>query len=95
VASSGFALYGIAHGVNASRRVLRVNPKTLVGAGLLTSCLSGLISLTGGDPFLTGLWSDKKLPFLGKVGTPLLFDVGVYLVVLGVVTLVIFSLAEE
>lgn len=31
---------------------------------------------------------------MGKVGTPLLFDTGVYLVVIGVVLIIIFELAE-
>ncbi|MFC1976517.1 MnhB domain-containing protein [Chloroflexota bacterium] len=46
-------------------------------------------------PFMTGIWSSRILPVLGKVGTPLLFDIGVYLVVLGITLLIIFSLAEE
>jgi multicomponent Na+:H+ antiporter subunit B len=37
------------------------------------------------------------LPFIGEIeiGSPLFFDIGVYLVVMGVVLMIIFSLAEE
>ena len=63
--------------------------------GLLVSLISGFISIFFRDPFLTGLWSELKMPVLGKVGTPLLFDTGVYTVVIGVTLLIIFSLSEE
>ena len=45
-------------------------------------------------PFLAGRWGSTALPVLGKPGTPLLFDVGVYLVVLGTVLTVTLSLLE-
>jgi multicomponent Na+:H+ antiporter subunit B len=32
---------------------------------------------------------------LGKLGTPLFFDIGVYLTVIGVTLLIILTLAEE
>ena len=37
----------------------------------------------------------EPLPVLGKIGTPLLFDIGVYLLVLGVTLMIIFALAED
>ena len=49
---------------------------------------------------MTGLW-DGALPlhWLGlgslKLGTPLLFDIGVYLAVIGVTLMIIFTLEEE
>jgi multicomponent Na+:H+ antiporter subunit B len=58
---------------------------------------SGIIALFYGLPFMTGLWMALHSPWLEelKVGTPLLFDAGVYLVVLGVTLTIILSLAEE
>ena len=56
---------------------------------------SGVIGLVAGQPFMTGLWSEYAVPLLGKVGTPLLFDIGVYLTVIGVTLTIIFALAEE
>jgi multicomponent Na+:H+ antiporter subunit B len=38
---------------------------------------------------------DAPLPVIGALGTPLVFDVGVYLVVLGVVSLMLFTLSED
>lgn len=94
-AAAGFALYALASGVDAARQLIRVHPRTLITAGLLTGLGSGCAGLLAGRPFMTGLWLDVKLPVFGKVGTPVLFDAGVYLVVVGVMTLIIFSLMEE
>lgn len=94
VAAAAFALYMIATGVADVKRILRIEPRTLIGIGLLICLISGLISLFRGLPFMTGLWSKTVLPVIGKVGTPLLFDTGVYLVVLGITLTIILSLAE-
>jgi multicomponent Na+:H+ antiporter subunit A len=91
VAAAAFALYAIAFGVRRAREALFVKPLTLLGAGLLIALLSGLPAVLRGQPFLTALWAPGSLP----LGTPALFDVGVFLVVAGVVLMMIFSLAEE
>ncbi len=44
---------------------------------------------------MTALWIDTGIEAIGKVGTPLLFDVGVYFLVLGITLTIIFALAEE
>jgi multicomponent Na+:H+ antiporter subunit B len=95
VAASAFALHAIAHGVAEARRSLRVQPRTVIGVGWLTASASGLPTLLNGQPFMTGWWYKQPLPVLGKVGTPVLFDTGVYLVVLGITLMIIFTLAEE
>jgi multicomponent Na+:H+ antiporter subunit B len=95
--ASVFALHTIAFDVQAARDALRVTPQQLITVGLLTAVASGLISLAAGKPFMTSLWAKISLGMLGvlDVGTPLLFDIGVYLVVSGVSLLIVFSLAEE
>lgn len=95
VAAAAFILFAIANNVQAARRILRVQSRTLVAAGLLVALLSGLIGWLSGKPFMTGLWLKDPLPVIGKIGTPLMFDVGVYLVVIGVTLLIIFTLAED
>ena len=91
VAAAAFALYGTAFGVQRARRALLVKPMTLLGAGLLIALLSGLPAVLRGQPFLTAVWTTGPL----AAGTPALFDVGVFLVVTGVVLMMVFSLAEE
>jgi multicomponent Na+:H+ antiporter subunit B len=46
---------------------------------------------------MTGLWFSVPIgPDAGfYVGTPLLFDIGVYLAVLGVISTIVFPLVEE
>ena len=91
VAAAAFALYGIAFGVQRARQALLVRPLTLLGAGLLIALASGLPAVFRGRPFLTAWWASGPV----AVGTPALFDVGVFLVVAGVVLMMIFTLAEE
>ncbi len=95
VAAAAFALYALAMDVKAAREILKVDPRVLIAVGVLTAASSGVLSLLTGKPFLTALWLKQPLPVLGKVGTPLLFDVGVYLLVLGVTLMIIFALVEE
>ena len=95
VAASAFVLYGLASGFGAARRMLIFYPRLIMGAGLVVAIVSGVLGLAAGRPFLTGLWDKTPLPVIGKLGTPLLFDVGVYLTVLGVTTLIVFSLGED
>lgn len=97
VAACAFVLYGFAFGVPEAIRALHVNPRVLIGAGLLLAVGSGSLALLGGQPLMTGLWGQITLPGFDKldVGTPLLFDLGVYLVVVGVTLSIILPLAEE
>ena len=95
VASAAFALYAISHGVEESRRMIRIDPKTLIGIGLLTALVGGCLSLFASKPFLTGLWTTWELMKKWKIGTPVLFDIGVYLVVVGAILTIVFSLAED
>ncbi|MCO5185193.1 MAG: Na+/H+ antiporter subunit B [Anaerolineae bacterium] len=95
VAASAFALYGIAYGVDRARQVIRISNRDLIGIGLLLAAISTLLPLFFRDAFMEGEWLAYPLPAIGKVGTPFLFDLGVYLVVVGVVLTIVFTLAEE
>lgn len=98
VAASALIVHGLAEGPAVMRRLLRVDPRTLVLVGLLIAVASGLLPLLGNEAFLTGLWvfigataTDKGL----ALGTPLLFDIGVYLVVVGGVAGMVIAMEEE
>jgi len=95
VAAAAFALYALAFDVPTARRALGADPRTLIGLGLLTAAASGILSILLGRPYMTALWSERTVPLLGKAGTPLFFDIGVYLTVIGVALTMIFTLAEE
>lgn len=95
VASSAFALYALAHSAEQARRVLRVEPRALIAMGLLIALASACLSLFLGRPFMTSLWIERSIPAVGKLGTPLVFDTGVYLVVVGVSLMIILTLMES
>jgi multicomponent Na+:H+ antiporter subunit B len=97
VAATAFVLLSIAAGVDSARRALSVDPRTLVGGGLLLMLLSGLVApLVFGEPYLTAHWWPIAVgSYEVSVGTPLLFDIGVYLGVAGTILLITFSLEEE
>lgn len=96
VAASGLALYAINYGAERARQRFNLNPIYLIAWGLFMAVLSGLIPLLAGETFMTGMWYEEiEIPILGKPGTPILFDIGVYLLVAGTVLKIIFSLWEE
>lgn len=97
VAASAYVLHAIAYDVASARRILRVEPQLLIGAGLLLALGSALVSVVQGGVFMTGRWAGLDLPLLGHldIGTPVFFDMGVYLVVLGTTLMVFLSLRES
>jgi len=95
VAAAAITLYALAEGAEEARRLLKLDPRSLIASGLALSLSSGILPLLSGQPFLTALWLPWPLPVLGYVGTPLLFDLGVYLLVAGMALLIILSLMEE
>lgn len=96
VAAAAFALHSIAYDPSTTRQALRFDPRTLIGTGLLLAASSGIISLLLGQSFMTGQWGALVLPGGRQVvlGTPLVFDMGVYLAVIGVTLLILLSLSE-
>ena len=92
IAASGFALVALAEGVRPARATLRVDPPVLMGIGILCAFVSGLPGLITDGSYLAHQWV-----IIGSVhlGTPLIFDLGVYLVVLGGVLSLIVRFYEE
>jgi multicomponent Na+:H+ antiporter subunit B len=96
-AAAAFVLYTLAFDVASARQLLRIDPHILIGVGLIIAVASGLVGLLLENAFLTGEWVKWNVlnAFELELGTPLFFDIGVYLVVLGVTLLIVFSLFEE
>lgn len=96
IGASALAIYGIACGVAPVRRALVLHPVAISALGLLCSALSGLPAMAAGLPYLTALWTyptvlGTELP----LSTVLLFDIGVYLVVLGAITSILLGLEDH
>ena len=95
-AALAFSVISLAHGVARARRKLRAHPLTLAGGGLLLAVGSGLPGLVLHGDYLRHIWVEIDL--LGiplKQGTTLIFDLGVYLAVLGTVLAFLFGLSRE
>lgn len=98
VAASAFILLAMARDVEEARRRLYFAPFTWIGVGMLVALGSGCLALLGGGVFMSGLWGGS-LPTLVagplKLGTPVLFDLGVFLIVTGVATSITFAFLED
>jgi multicomponent Na+:H+ antiporter subunit A len=97
VAAAALVLHYVAYGPDGPRRVLPVTPEQLLGGGGLLAVGAGLAGLSAGGSFLEGAEFGGHLPLLGEVTvtTVLVFDIGVFLIVVGVVAAVLASLGTE
>jgi multisubunit Na+/H+ antiporter MnhB subunit len=93
VAGTGFALFAIAEGPGEVGRAIRLRPATIACSGLSLAIFAGLPALFASRPFLTGIWWNLG-PEL-SVGTPLIFDIGVFLAVLGAILAILLTLEEN
>ena len=95
LASIALFLHSVVFGVKATLKHYHLNARKLIASGLMVALLSVIVSLFKGLTLFTGVWSSFQLPLIGKLGTPMLFDIGVYLVVVGVVLNITFVLTEN
>ncbi len=88
--------YGFAFNVRQVREKLKVNPATYIAIGLFLVVLSFIPSILNQLELMQGVWLKVQIPVLGelKLGTPFLFDMGVFLTVIGVTFLFFFSLTK-
>jgi multicomponent K+:H+ antiporter subunit A len=73
---------------------LRLRYRFVIGIGLLTAFLTGLGALAFGHPFLSATFRYVHLPVIGEIelATALLFDLGVFLTVVGAVMMMLSRL---
>lgn len=97
VLAASFVLRYVAGGTPRIDTVARVQPATLLGSGLALAVLSGAGGWFWGEQFLTTQTWEADLPLLGhvKATSALPFDIGVYLVVVGLGLVVLRSLGAE
>ena len=92
VASAGFALIAVAEGPETLRRGLFIQPQHLIGVGIGLAVCNGVVAMLYDKPFLTGLWWPQGQAI---VGTPIFFDIAVFLVVIGSILAVLMTLEEN
>jgi len=98
IAAIAITLYTIAFGARATRAVMRIDPRTLAVIGLAMALAAGVFGAVFGDPPFAGAWwfvgasgNDKGL----ALSNVLIFDIGVYLGVIGAVLTLVIALEEE
>lgn len=97
ILAAGIVLYAFAMGTNQARAKLKLPGLSWVAIGLIVALCSALMGPLAGQAFMSGLWLPAfTLPVLGNIhlGTPLIFDIGVYCVVLGFATQTAFSFLD-
>lgn len=95
MAAAAFVLVSVSYEPMAGWRATRLSPLVLIPLGLAVALGSGLVAVFDGGTLLEGRWVTLEVGEGLKVGTPLLFDIGVYLVVIGVALAVIVPLMGE
>jgi len=97
VTSGAIILLYMAYGEETARRIFPVNFRMLIPIGLSVAALTGIGAFLFKQPFLTHTFGYAHLPLLGKVelATATLFDIGVYLTVLGVTITIILNVNER
>lgn len=98
IGATGFVLYAIACGTGQARQALRFAPENVAMVGLGVALAGGLMAALFGEALFTGQWlfigateTEKGLP----ISSVLVFDIGVYLVVMGAILTLVFALEEE
>jgi multicomponent Na+:H+ antiporter subunit B len=97
VASSGIILMTLAYGPDEVRSRLRIDFLRAMFYGIAIAAASGVVGLIVGIAFQDALWWKPLIRGIGRLelGTPLLFDIGVYIVVFSVTSSIVMAMAEE
>ncbi len=97
VAGAAVALRYLAGGIDEVRSLSRFQPWTILGAGLFTAGCTAGAPLLVGAPVLDSGYLSVSLPVIGsvKATAALPFDIGVYLVVVGLVLMVFEAFGDE
>lgn len=87
----------IALGREVANSILRIDYAKMIAVGLLISMLTGVVGMLFGYPYLTQFFDYFNLPIMGKteLTTALPFDLGIYLVVVGIAMLSILTIRGE
>ena len=96
VTAAAIVLQFLASGVAWTRERLRGDGAALIGWGVSVAALTGLASWAFGRPFLTSAHGYLHLPLVGEVplASAMVFDLGVYLTVVGATVLILARLGR-
>ncbi len=97
IASAGLLLIFLSFGARGLRKFLPVDPERIIGLSLGTAILAGIVGLLVEGTFLTYTYGSITAPVIGeiKLSTLLLFDLGVYGLVIGLIATATLRLGAE
>lgn len=95
--ASALILLLLTYDVKTVTNLLPINYTTLTAIGLLLALSTASISAFAGEAFFKHYFDHFHLPLLGdtELHTAMLFDLGVYFVVVGVTMIIIQSIGED
>lgn len=91
--ASAMIVYALAFSPSAALKLLPIRPYKIIASGLLLALSSVLFAVALKKPAMTSIWFSKI--GLDNFGTPGLFDLGVYIVVIGMSLIILLPLIEE
>ncbi|SED87162.1 monovalent cation/H+ antiporter subunit A [Pseudomonas anguilliseptica] len=96
VTAVALILQYVASGVQWTQSRLPLNYQGMAGLGVLVAGLTGLGSWLFDRPFLTSAFGHFHIPLIGEIelATAMLFDLGVYLTVVGATLLILANLGK-
>ncbi len=97
LAGAALLVVFLAGGDDSVRRLLPIRPRLLIGAGILIAVATAVLGLVFGSAFLDAGKLTLDLWLFGEIsaGSALVFDIGVYLVVVGLVATVLLELGRS
>jgi multicomponent Na+:H+ antiporter subunit B len=97
LAGLSLAYKGFAYTPGILEKEMKIRPEVFMVFGLLLIFISLWPGLIMAGTLMQGVWFTVPLPFTEgfKFGTPFLFDIGVYFIVIGVTVLFLFSLTDK
>lgn len=97
MASAALLLMAMSFGMNSVNRLVRINFRKLTALGILVSLLTGIGSFVFDAPFLSHAFNYFHIPLIGELelATATLFDLGVYLTVIGVTMTILFTIGRD
>ncbi|MFD1037889.1 Na(+)/H(+) antiporter subunit B [Virgibacillus byunsanensis] len=95
--ASAILLMYMAYGLEAVKKIIPINFRTMISVGLLIAVATGIGAFIFDAPFLAQTYDYFVFPIFGEIelATAMLFDIGVYLTVLGVTITIIVTIAND
>ncbi len=97
VVAAAITLQGLAFGASAARSIFPAPFWALLGGGLAVALSTVVLPTLFGHAFMKHFWGHLHLPLFGDLewATAAVFDLGVFLVVVGTAKSVLLHIAEE